>query len=117
MKIRLVVDGHSLSATLDQTPVARDFASLLPLELMLEDYASAEKIADLPRRLSVAGAPDGTDAAAGDICYYAPWGNLAIFYRGTRYAPGLVRLGRIDGDVATLRAPRRLAATIERVEA
>jgi hypothetical protein len=43
----------------------------------------------------------------GDITYYAPWGNLAIFYRDFGYSPGLVRLGHIgrtgpwpDEDVA-----------------
>ncbi|MCL4768582.1 MAG: hypothetical protein KJZ80_20385 [Hyphomicrobiaceae bacterium] len=33
---------------------------------------------------------------------YAPWGNLAFFYRGYRYSSGLIRLGRIDGDIAPL---------------
>ncbi len=53
-------------------------ASLLPLSVTLTDYASTEKISDLPRRLATDGAPDGFDPSAGDIGYYAPWGNLAI---------------------------------------
>jgi hypothetical protein len=40
----------------------------------------------------------------GDITYYAPWGNLAIFYRDFGYSPGLVRLGRIDSGIETLAA-------------
>lgn len=39
-------------ATLDDTETTKDFASLLPLPLTLEDYASTEKISDLPRKLS-----------------------------------------------------------------
>ncbi|GAA4730631.1 hypothetical protein GCM10023216_23110 [Isoptericola chiayiensis] len=37
--------------------------------------------------------------------YYAPWGNLAIFYRDFGHAPGLVRLGAFDDAdaVAVLR--------------
>ena len=44
MTIRLDVDGTPLTATLEDTEAARDFASLLPLTLTLEDYASTEKI-------------------------------------------------------------------------
>lgn len=104
MKIRLTLNGASVTATLADNPSARDFASLLPLRLTLRDYASAEKIADLPRRLVTEGSPGGSDARAGDIAYYAPWGNLAIFYKGAGYATGLIPLGRIDAgakDVQT----------------
>jgi hypothetical protein len=48
MKIRLNVEGRSITATLADSETARDFASLLPLELTLTDYASTEKIGDLP---------------------------------------------------------------------
>jgi hypothetical protein len=50
------------------------------LSLTLEDYAATEKVATLERRLTTAGAPAGTPPAVGDFSYYAPWGNLAIFY-------------------------------------
>ena len=116
VKIRIVAEGAVLTATLDDTPTARDFAALLPLQLTLEDHASTEKISDLPRRLSIAEAPAGTTPSAGDIAYYAPWGNLALFHRPFRYSDGLVRLGRIDAGVEILRRPGRLPVTIERVE-
>jgi hypothetical protein len=115
-KIRLNVDGKSLTATLDDTAAARDFASLLPLTLTLEDYASTEKISDLPRKLVTTGAPAGTAATAGDIAYYAPWGNLALFYRSFGYSDGLVRLGRIDAGGDALGRPGPLTGRIERIE-
>lgn len=119
MRILLEVEGTALSATLEDTAVARDFAALLPLDLSLDDYAATEKIAYLPRNLTTAGAPPGTAAAAGDICYYAPWGNLALFYRESGHAKGLVRLGRLDDrdGVDALRRPGSLRATIEMVQA
>ena len=113
MKIRLDVGGTSLTATLDDTEAARDFASLLPLTLTLEDHASTEKISDLPRKLSTPGAPAGVAASAGDISYYAPWGNLAVFYRDFAYSPGLVKLGRIDSAIELLRRPGPRTAIIE----
>ena len=103
LKIRIDADGKKLSATLDDSEASRDFASLLPLVLTLEDYASTEMIAYLPRKLSTATAPGGAHAETGDFSYYAPWGNLALFYRPSAYADGLVRLGKIDSNVDVLR--------------
>jgi hypothetical protein len=116
MQIRLDVEGTVVTATLDDTEAARDFASLLPLTLTLADYAATEKIADLPRRLSTSGAPPGAAAAAGDISYYAPWGNLALFHKPFGYSDGLVKLGALDAGVETLRRPGPLTARIERLE-
>jgi hypothetical protein len=116
MKIRLDVEGRPLSATLDDTEAGRDFASLLPLTMTLEDYNSTEKIAYLPRKLSTGGAPPGSDPDVGDIAYYAPWGNLAVFYRDFGYSAGLVKLGRIDAGVEALQRPGSLRVTIARLE-
>ncbi|MBS0521182.1 MAG: hypothetical protein JSR90_20950 [Proteobacteria bacterium] len=102
MKIRIVAAGRALTAELEDSAAARDFAALLPLDLTLSDYNRTEKIADLPRRLSIEGAPKGIDPTVGDIAYYAPWGNLAIFYRDFGYSRGLVRLGRLEGDAEGL---------------
>lgn len=116
MRIRLVVDGVTLAATLEDTAVARDFAAMLPLELTLEDYAATEKVSDLAKRLTTDGAPAGVTPEIGDIAYYAPWGNLALFYNAFRYSSGLVRLGKIESGVDVLRRPGRLAAKIEWME-
>ena len=116
MKIRMKFDGTPLTATLDDTDTARDFAALLPLTLTLTDYASTEKVSDLPRKLSTKGAPPGTAASAGDISYYAPWGNLALFHRDFEYSSGLVKLGALHGGIEVLRRRGPLAVTIECME-
>lgn len=115
MKIRLTINGKAITATLIDNATARDFVSLLPMTLMLEDYAATEKISYLPRKLSTAGAPAGIDPSVGDITYYAPWGNLAIFYRDFGYSRGLIQLGRIDSGIETLNVPGPLKVTIEPV--
>ncbi|CAJ0715050.1 hypothetical protein LMG6871_01313 [Ralstonia edaphis] len=113
MNIRLTINGQTLSAALEDNAAARDFFGLLPLVLDLEDYAATEKIAQLPQKLSTAGAPAGMTPAAGDITYYAPWGNLAIFYKGFDHSAGLVRLGHITGDIQLLRGRGPLKVRIE----
>ena len=104
MQIRIKTDQTALTARLEDSAAARDFAAMLPLNLTLKDYASTEKVADLPRKLSTDGAPDGIDPEPGDIAYYAPWGNLALYYRDFGYSRGLVRLGRIETGAEQLRS-------------
>lgn len=116
MKIRIKIEDKVLTATLNDSEAARDFVSLLPLTLTLEDYAKTEKVSDLPKRLSTEGAPSGSDPDVGDIAYYAPWGNLAIYYRDFGYSNGLVILGRMDGNMEALNAPGSMKATIELVK-
>ncbi len=72
----------SVLPPLDDSASGRDFADLLSLTLMLTNFNDTEKIADLPRRLSIDGAPDGMAAVTGDLAYYARWGNLVMFHRG-----------------------------------
>lgn len=115
MKIRMDVEGALVTATLDDNATSRDFVALLPLTLTLTDYAATEKISDLPGKLSTARAPRGTAASAGDIAYYTPWGNLAVFYRASGYARGLVKLGTVDARADVLSRPGPLRVTIERM--
>ena len=116
MQIRLTLEDTVITATLIDSSTTQDFLSLLPLTLTLEDYAGTEKISYLPRRLSTEGAPAGSDPSVGDIAYYAPWGNLAIYYRDFGYSNGLVILGTIDGGIEALNTPGSVSVTIERIE-
>jgi hypothetical protein len=116
MKIRITIGGKVVTATLIDGEAARDFVSLLPLTLTLEDYAKTEKISYLPRKLSTRGASAGNDPNVGDIAYYAPRGNLAIYYRDVGYSNGLVILGKIDGEVEAFGVPGSIKATIELVK-
>ena len=116
MKIRLKVGDTVLTATLIDSATTRDFISLLPLTLTLKDYAETEKISDLPKRLSTESAPSGSDPSVGDITYYAPWGNLAIFYRDFGYSSGLVILGKIDSGIKALNVLGSVKVTIELIK-
>ena len=102
MKIRIKVGETVLTATMLNTETSRDFIALLPLTLWMKDYSGTEKISDLPRKLSTKNAPSGCDPSVGDITYYSPWGNLAIFYKDFGYSKGLVKLGSIDGGIEQL---------------
>lgn len=115
MKIRLIVEDKVITATLIDSNTTRDFVSLLPLTLTLEDYAGIEKISYLPRELSTQDAPAVSEFTTGDIAYYAPWGNLAIHHHEFGYANGLVILGKIDGGKEALIVPGSVTVTTELV--
>ncbi|MFM5191384.1 cyclophilin-like fold protein [Aeromonas media] len=116
MNIRMTMAGQIITASLEESDSARDFFAMLPLTLPFEDYAETEKIAYLPRKLTTQGAPKGIDPNVGDICYYTPWGNLAIYYRDFGYSSGLIRLGRITSGLDALTAQPSGTLTIEAVK-
>ena len=113
MRIRIEFNGASMTARLYDNPSARDLASMLPLDLMIDDYSNNEKTSYLPRKLTEEGAGPFGNEAPGDLAYYAPWGNLAFFYGSYRYSTGLIRLGRIDGDIAPLLARGKFDLHVE----
>ncbi|MCY0853463.1 cyclophilin-like fold protein [Cupriavidus sp. D39] len=117
MKIRMHVDGQVATATLYDNAAARDFAALLPLSLTLTDYARIERIGYLPRKLAREDALAGVPVKAGDLAYYAPWGNLAIFVENGDgdYSGGLVQLGRVEAGLPALQRPGPLKLRIERM--
>jgi hypothetical protein len=116
MQIKITVKDTEITATLIDSKTTQDFIALLPLTLTLEDYGNTEKISDLPKRLSTEDAPAGIDPSVGDITYYAPWGNLAIFIRDFGYSSGLVLLGKIDDDIEALNVSGPVSVTIELIK-
>lgn len=116
MKINIKVRNQVVTATLIDSKTTQDFVSLLPLTLTLEDYAKTEKISNLPKRLSTEDAPPGSAPAVRDIAYYAPWGNLAIYYRDFGYSNGLVILGKIEGGIEALNVPGSVNVTLEQIQ-
>lgn len=117
VKIRLLFDDNAVTVTMHDNAAARDFINMLPLTLTFEDYAGTEKINRLAQKLATWDAPAGFDPTAGDFTYYAPWGNIAIFYKDFGYSSGLVSLGRIDAGMEKLAAmDGNFTVTIEKAE-
>lgn len=114
VRIQLTVDGAVVAtATLEGHASARDFVALLPLTLKLEDYAATEKIAVLPRPLTTNEPIAACMPSAGDVSFYAPWGNIAIFYNDGQLSQGLVRLGRLDAGLSAIRRTGPMVVTFE----
>lgn len=95
-KIKLTFEGNEIYALINNSKAGDDFLSLLPLSVKAEDFNSTEKIFYLNKKLNTQNEPDGINPKAGDITYYAPWGNIAIFYKDFRYSNNLIYLGRFE---------------------
>lgn len=99
VKLKVTVGQSTLIIKLHDNPTVNDFVSLLPLTVDLSDYNKTEMIGNIPRKLSIDKAPAGYQPRAGDLTYYAPWGNLALFYKPFRYSNGLIVLGQVENGI------------------
>jgi hypothetical protein len=94
--VSITLAAAVITARLTDNATARDLAEQLPLTLTFKDFNQVEKIAKLPRSLSMDGVPAGDDPDIGDIGYYAPSGDLVFYYGDVGYWNGIVRIGRFD---------------------
>jgi len=111
MKLKITIGNSILTATLEDNPTTRDFITLLPITVKLDDYNRTEKIFYPESKLSTKDAPSSINPVAGDITYYSPWGNIAIFYKDFRQSGGLIRIAKIDGNIDAL----QVSGSIENV--
>ncbi|GAB2447905.1 hypothetical protein HD599_001682 [Conyzicola lurida] len=116
--VRFSSDRTSVDVTVDQdTPAVREFLSVLPLELVVEEFNGKEKIAYLPRELDAAETP-GSDPEDGDLIYFTPWGNLGFFYdaTGIGYTDQTLHIGTFTAGREELALLETGAVTVAVVE-
>lgn len=116
--IRISFGNTELTARLDDNATARDLAAQLPLTLTFRDHNNVEKTAPLPRELSLERAPEGHDPVAGDIGYWAPGGDLVLYFDSEApFFNGIVRIGEFDGGMDAIeRQSEDFSVTIERAQ-
>lgn len=115
MQIRITIGDQRYQATLFDSAAARDLIAQLPVTIDMIDHGGVEKTGPLPQSLSLEGQPEGADPDVGDVGYYSPGNDLVLYYGDQSYYPGIVVLGRLDGDaaqrIATLAGP--VTVTVE----
>lgn len=98
LMVNIKIGEQTITATMEDNVAARDFLSRLPLEVTLNDYNNTEKIYYPSPALNINGAPRGGNFQLGDITIYAPWGNVAIFYKSFSGNNSLIKIGHINGS-------------------
>jgi hypothetical protein len=114
MRVRFTFNHLIMTAVLYDNPSARDFFSMLPLDLTISDFGLNEKIAYLPRKLTEEDSGGFGHEQPYDLCYYVPWGNLAMFYADYKH-PGLIRLGRFEEGFEALHVEGEFPLRIEAI--
>lgn len=118
MKVSLKVGDKTLTATLIDNETTRDLVSLLPLTLTMNDLFGREKFAHLPRAIAAGGERTKT-YDVGDLIYWSPGPDVAIFYRHDGQGipdPGIIVMGKIDSGVEALNVPGSVKVTVELIQ-
>jgi hypothetical protein len=92
IKIHIKANGRTTEFELNNSPAAQDLYAQLPLRIKVGNYSINEKIFYPPKKLNTADTPKA-NAKAGTLAYYAPWGDVVMFYGSFGSAPGLYELG------------------------
>ncbi|AWM81529.1 hypothetical protein DKL61_14945 [Gammaproteobacteria bacterium ESL0073] len=114
--IKMTINQQPVIIALFDNSASRQLLNQLPLSLALSDFARTEKIAYLPNKLILQETPLAKTTQS-DFTYYAPWGNLALFYKGYGQANGVYALGTIESgkeQLATLK--QNITVTLERMD-
>ena len=79
---------------LNDSSAASSLLEQLPLTIEVEDYSTNEKIFYPPQELDTSDTPT-VAGGAGTLAYYAPWGDVVMFYEDYNENPSLFELGQI----------------------
>lgn len=110
-----VSDGNNVIIfELNDSEAARDLYNQLPLTIEVENFSSNEKIFYPSNELNTSGTPQA-EGGVGTLAYYAPWGDVVMFYDNFSPSSGLYELGEAIEGVDLI---RNLTGqiTIERIE-
>lgn len=103
-KIIVKSGKYSITYQLNNSRAAKDLYDQLPFTLKVENYSDNEKIFYPPKGLKTDGTPK-SKGRKGSLSYYAPWGDVVMFYGEAGSASGLYELGTVvsgENDISLL---------------
>lgn len=92
MYISVRANGNITLFELNNSQAAKALYDQLPLSIKAEPYSDNEMIFYPPEKLATEHTPMA-NAKAGTLAYYAPWGDVVMFYKNFGSASGLYELG------------------------
>ena len=94
MKISIETDKNSIIYELNDSTASKELYEQLPLQTAIANYGNNEKIFYPPKKLTTSNTPL-SNAKNGTLAYYAPWGDVVMFYKDFGSASGLYELGHV----------------------
>lgn len=95
MKISINSNGNTSVYELNNSSASKELYAQLPLNIKVENYSNDEKIFYPPNKLTTSNTSLAKNAKAGTLAYYAPWGDVVMFYKDFRSSSGLYELGKV----------------------
>ena len=92
-QIQVQCGNDTVIYELNDSAAADSLYEQLPLTIEVEDYSTNEKIFYPPQALDTADAPLA-EGGAGVLAYYAPWGDVVMFYDSFGTNSSLYELGQ-----------------------
>ena len=86
---------------LNDSPAAQGLLSQLPLTVEVEDFSTNEKVFYPPQELDTSDTPLAV-GGAGTLAYYAPWGDVVLFYDSFSANGSLYELGEAVSGVENI---------------
>lgn len=86
---------------LNDSPAAQSLLSQLPLTVAVEDFSTNEKVFYPPQELDTSDTPLA-EGGAGTLAYYAPWGDVVLFYDSFSANSSLFELGEAVSGVENI---------------
>ncbi|WP_204936630.1 cyclophilin-like fold protein [Methanococcus maripaludis] len=94
MRISIESNGETVVFELNDGQAAKELYEQLPLTIDVKNYSNNEKIFYPPNKLNTSNTPLA-NAKTGTLAYYAPWGDVVMFYGNFGTAGGLYELGNV----------------------
>lgn len=94
MKIAVHSNGNTTVFQLNNSGASKELFAQLPMKIEVENFGNNEKIFYPPQKLGTHSTPSA-NAKNGTLAYYAPWGDVVMFYKDFGSAGGLYELGEV----------------------
>ena len=117
-KIKITIGKVTIEAVMLRNNTAMDFINFLPLDIRMDDLFGIEKYGNLPGALSTDSQFQNT-YEVGDIAYWAPSNDLAIYYKQdnkTIAKPGIIIIGKINININLFDIRHPLLLRIEKMK-
>lgn len=97
VKIRFTDGTNEVIVLLNDSKLSESLVAQLPFTFDFEDYAHNEKNGTVPEKLTTDKNFEA-ECPKGSLGYFAPWGNLCLFFEVAPAYPGQYVLGTVEGD-------------------
>lgn len=98
MKIKVSNDLYKVIFSLNSSEASKSLYEQLPLNVLVENYGSNEKIFYPLQVLNIQETPLLKNGGVGTLGYYAPWDNVVMYFGNCEAYEGLYILGEaIEG--------------------